>query len=171
MGYGPTLTPDHLLRYTKDPLSNGVLPAMARYSTILVALDLTDDSGTVLDSARRLSESGSAMHLVHVTEHPVTALGSATGKNHRQGELQVRQAVYPRLQAFAEELGLMPERIHILFGDAPEEVTHLAHKLGADVIVVGSHGETGLRRLLGSTATHILHQAHCDVLTVRIEKK
>lgn len=139
---------------------------MDHYSTILVALELSDDAETILASARRLQREAGQLHLVHVADHPVTALGSDTGHNHRRGELQVRQEIYPELHARAPELS--PERIHIVFGEAALEVTYLARKLGADVIVVGSHGETGLKRLLGSTASHILHDAPCDVLTVRI---
>jgi len=37
-----------------------------------------------------------------------------------------------------------------------------------DLIVVGSHGRHGLARLLGSTATRIVHNAKCDVIVVRL---
>ncbi len=143
---------------------------MPHYTTILVALDLTQDSAQVLDGARKLIASGDQLHLVHVAEHPVTALGSGIGKNHRHGELQVRQELFPRIQEYTRDLTLSPDHIHILFGDAPQEVTYLAGKLGADVIVTGSHGEKGLKRLLGTTATDILHRAACDVLIVRIHE-
>ena len=143
---------------------------MSRYNTLLVALDLTQDSAQVLSGARKLVTTGSHLHLVHVAEHPVTALASGTGRNHRHGELQVRQELFPRLQAYAEAMALPPDHLHILFGDAPQEITYLAGKLGADVIVTGSHGEKGLKRLLGTTATDILHQAACDVLIVRIHE-
>lgn len=141
---------------------------MSHYNTILVALDLTPDSAQVLNGARKLAAAGTHLHLVHVAEHPITGLGSGTGRNHRHGELQVRQELFPRLQEYTEGMALPPDHIHILFGDAPQEVTYLADKLGADVIVTGSHGEKGLKRLLGTTATNILHQASCDVLIVRI---
>ncbi len=143
---------------------------MPHYNTILVALDLTPDSAQVLDRARKLIEAGEQLHLVHVAEHPVTALGSGTGRNHRHGELQVRQELFPQLQEYAGDLQVSPDHFHILFGDATQEITYLAGKLGADVIVTGSHGEKGLKRLLGTTATDILHHAPCDVLIVRIHE-
>jgi universal stress protein A len=140
---------------------------MSGYRTILVALDLTEDSETVLRHARRLcGPDCSGLHLVHVAEHPVTGYGNMTGKNHRVSELQVRQQIFPRLKALGENL--TTDQLHITFGDAADEINLLAKKLGAEVIVTGSHGERGIRRLLGSTASSIAHHASCDVLTVRI---
>lgn len=142
---------------------------MSNYRHILVALDLTPDSAKVLAHAKRLCDNEwRGLHLVHVAEHPVTALGSSTGKNHRHGELQVRQEVFPKLQAMAE--GVPPDHLHIVFGDPAAEVNYLADKLGTEVIVIGSHSESGLKRLLGSNTSSIIHNAHCDVLTVRIDK-
>ncbi|WP_347330324.1 universal stress protein [Marinimicrobium locisalis] len=143
---------------------------MPGYTTILVALDLSQDSTVVIEAARKLTDNEYHLHLVHVAEHPVTALGSSTGKNHRHGEQEVRQEVYPQIHEYTQGLAVTPDHIHILFGDPPTEIHYLAEKLGADVIVVGSHGEKGLKRLLGTTATDILHGASCDVLTVRIRE-
>ena len=38
---------------------------------------------------------------------------------------------------------------------------------GADLIVVGSHGEIGLAQVFGSVANAVVHRSHCDVLVVR----
>lgn len=143
---------------------------MTGYGIILVALDLTEDAKTVLRQARRLcgSDDFSELHLIHVAENPVTGYGNATGKNHRVGELHMRQEIFPRLKALADDLDA--DHLHIAFGDAAEEVHRLADRLGADVIVTGSHGERGIRRLLGTTANSIAHHAKRDVLTVRISR-
>ncbi|MBT8141621.1 MAG: universal stress protein, partial [Gammaproteobacteria bacterium] len=37
-----------------------------------------------------------------------------------------------------------------------------------DLIIIGSHGEKGVRALLGSTASAVLHDAPCDVMAVRV---
>jgi len=50
------------------------------------------------------------------------------------------------------------------------EITRYADDKQADLIVIGSHGRHGLQRLLGSTATPVLHNAKCDVLAVRIKE-
>jgi nucleotide-binding universal stress UspA family protein len=53
-------------------------------------------------------------------------------------------------------------------GDAPEEIVRLAHALRCDLIVMGTHGRTGLGRLLnGSVAEEVLRQAPCPVLAVK----
>jgi nucleotide-binding universal stress UspA family protein len=53
-------------------------------------------------------------------------------------------------------------------GDAPVEILRLAEAVKCDLIVMGTHGRTGLRRLLsGSVAEEVLRKAACPVLAVR----
>lgn len=57
---------------------------------------------------------------------------------------------------------------HLLEGDPAEEILKAAHSRGADLIVMGTHGNTGLARLLmGSVAECVLRRAECPVLTVK----
>ena len=51
------------------------------------------------------------------------------------------------------------------------EIHSKAEEIGADLIVVGSHGRYGLALLMGSTANGVLHGATCDVLAVRVGSK
>jgi universal stress protein A len=143
------------------------------YNIILVAVDLGEESARpeavqIVASARQLVPRGDMLHLVHVAEHPVTGFGDLTGKNHRVSEIQIRQQLFPQLQTLASAFDVPTSNLHILFGDPADEIHGMAAKLGGDLIVSGSHGKQGLRLLLGSTATRILHGAQCDVLTVRI---
>jgi nucleotide-binding universal stress UspA family protein len=56
-------------------------------------------------------------------------------------------------------------------GDVAQTVVRIAEEKHVDVIVVGSHGRTGLERLfLGSVSEHIVRHAHCPVLVVREPK-
>ena len=56
----------------------------------------------------------------------------------------------------------------IVDGEASEEILKVASAEGVDVIVMGTHGSTGLTRLLmGSVAENVLRKAPCPVLTVR----
>lgn len=62
-------------------------------------------------------------------------------------------------------LDATPERFE---GDAATEVIAAAQAMQADLIVIGTHGRTGLARLvLGSVARNVLHHAHCSVLIAR----
>jgi nucleotide-binding universal stress UspA family protein len=56
-------------------------------------------------------------------------------------------------------------------GDAAHEITRIASQRGADLVVLGTHGNTGLRRLLlGSVARNVLLHASCSVLVVPFER-
>jgi len=61
-------------------------------------------------------------------------------------------------------------RVHEIIetGDAADAICQTAKQLGVDVIIVGSHGRTGLGRLfLGSVSEHVVRHAPCPVLVVR----
>jgi nucleotide-binding universal stress UspA family protein len=56
----------------------------------------------------------------------------------------------------------------VLVGDPREAIVDMAKREGADLIVVGSHGRSGLTKLLmGSVASHVVTHAPCNVLVVR----
>jgi nucleotide-binding universal stress UspA family protein len=57
---------------------------------------------------------------------------------------------------------------HLLAGDPAEAIIRTAEQEGVDIIVIGTHGRTGLTRLLmGSVAEAIVRRATCPVLTVK----
>ena len=57
---------------------------------------------------------------------------------------------------------------HLIMGEAPPEIVHLAEDLGAGLIVIGSRGRGGIRRaLMGSVSDSVVRHAHCPVLVVR----
>ena len=91
----------------------------------------------------------------------------------------VREGLYTRelfAEAAREALQRLAERLEIqdaeqrveVAASTKEGILETARELGADLIVVGSHGRHGLALLLGSTANAVLHGAPCDVLAVRI---
>ncbi len=57
-------------------------------------------------------------------------------------------------------------------GQAAVEIVRMADEIGAELIAMGTHGQTGLRRLLaGSVATSVLSKAHCPVLSIRADSR
>jgi universal stress protein A len=57
--------------------------------------------------------------------------------------------------------------VEVMLGDPGVEVLQVAKRLGANLIVMATHGRKGLRRLvLGSVAEHVVREASCPVLTV-----
>jgi universal stress protein A len=140
------------------------------YSKILVAVDLSNDSQKVIDTAVRMAGSdASLLHLVHVVE-PVAAAYSMDIYAVNISELQQEAINFAeqRLEKIAGEIGVDKDRVHSLLGAPAPEVRNLANEIGADAIVIGSHGHSGWKILLGSTAIKVLHGATCDVLTVHV---
>jgi len=79
-------------------------------------------------------------------------------------EGEVRQS----LEALRPPHPAVPVEYRLCKGDAAIEIVALAEDLKADLIVMGTHGRTGLRRLaLGSVAEVVLRRAPCPVLTVK----
>ena len=59
-------------------------------------------------------------------------------------------------------------KIDVEIGDPGHRIADVAAKLGADLIVMPSHGRTGIERMLiGSVAERVLRLAHCPVLVLR----
>ena len=59
-------------------------------------------------------------------------------------------------------------RSRVEVGDAGDTICLVAEEIGADVVVIGSHGHGRLKEiLLGSVSHHVLQHAPCPVLTVR----
>lgn len=140
------------------------------YSKILVAIDLSKDTDKVFKAALRMANGeANKLNLVHVVE-PIAAAYSMDIYAANVSELQQEAIKFAeeRLAALGEEWGLAPGCTHSLLGAPAPEIRALAEEIGADAIVIGSHGHSGWKILLGSTAIKVLHGAHCDVLTVYV---
>lgn len=140
------------------------------YNNIIVAVDLSKDSQKVIDTAVRMAgNDASKLNLVHVVE-PVAAAYSMDIYAVNINELQ-QEAINlaeQRLKKIAGDIGVSPDRAHALLGAPASEIRSMASEIGADAIVMGSHGHSGWKILLGSTAIKVLHGATCDVLTVHV---
>ncbi|MEO8045208.1 MAG: universal stress protein [Spartobacteria bacterium] len=139
--------------------------------TILVPIDFSELSLGAIATAQNLAQRfGATIHLVHVHEFPyapgLLAPIPITVMDYRDDAATRRLR---RLHGLAKRNGLSPENCHFLNG-APtfREICALARELPADLIVMPTHGSTGLARFLGgSTAERIVQHAPCPVLVVR----
>jgi universal stress protein A len=140
------------------------------YNKIVVAIDLSDDSKKVLDKAVEITGGDvGKLDLVHVVE-PVAAAYSMDIYAVNVNELQ-QEAINlaeKRIQKIGDDLGIGHDHLHTLLGAPAIEVRDLASEIDADAIVMGSHGHSGWKILLGSTAIKVLHGATCDVLTIHV---
>jgi len=146
---------------------------VARIRSVLVATDLSALGNAAVPQAYALvSGAGGVVEICHVHEgalpSPAFAYAAAgeslTPARRRQVEDELR-ALAP---ARAAALGIATHVNVIEGGSAAEQIVQAERRLGADVIVLASHGRTGLRRtLLGSVAESVMRQSECPVHVVR----
>jgi universal stress protein A len=112
--------------------------------------------------------SGAQLHLIHVIEPLSFAYGGDIPMDFSGIQDEIYQQATQQLKRFAEGNRVDEAHRHIVMGRPEVEIHALADEIGADLIVVGSHGRHGLALLMGSTANGVLHGAKRDVLAVRV---
>jgi len=140
-------------------------------SIVLVAIDFSSSSPEVLRTAASVAQSGHGeLHLVHVVRHPPSESTIAMSADRELDSASNTDAVHTQLQRMGEKIAGTVSRVvlHVRVGKADVEIAQLAHELDADLLVVGTHGRTGMERLiLGSVAQSLVRHAPCTVLTCR----
>lgn len=135
--------------------------------TILYATDFSDRSAPALEVATALARDYAAeLVIVHVTPPPVQAVSDGVMIDLPTGWVEASKA---RLEAVVvADPSVRLSRRHSV-GDAAEEILQVADDTEADLIVMGTHGRTGLSRFfVGSVAESVMRRAECPVLTVRV---
>ena len=138
---------------------------MLNIQTILHPTDYSERSDYAFRIACSLARDYRAkLVLLHVALRSVTIEGEAAiaprSEEYFQGELD-------KLESVSVPAGIRVERF-VREGDPAGEILRAAQFTNADLIVMGTHGRTGLSRLLmGSVAEQVLRKAPCPVLTVR----
>ena len=141
------------------------------YSRLLVAIDFSDADTQVLERARQLAAQNQAgITLLHVVEYlPMAYVDEIPPLESVEFSKALEQGAMKNLRALQDKLQPLGTEVQVVTGMAKHEVVRVAEEIGADLIVIGSHGRHGIQLLLGSTANGVLHQARCDVLAVRIK--
>ena len=141
---------------------------MLATKTILYPTDFSANARPAFEVASALAVEGSGRLVVlHVERPPLTTLGGTTGVPPLPNE-------YNRERLWEELRNIQPTRAGIAldhrfeYGDPAAVILKTAEEIGADLIVMGTHVRTGLRRMLmGSVAEQVVRKASCPVLTVR----
>jgi len=143
---------------------------MNSLKSILVAVDLDERSADyVLESARQLAPD-TPIEVVHVMErNAYYNLGdpSAAMVDDLQGRMVKEIGDY--LSKLCNRHGVT--RQTLLEGPAAATIQQHAEEQGHDLIVLGTHGRHGIKRLLGSTANSVLHGTDRNVLAIRVPGK
>ena len=144
---------------------------MPEYRTILVPHDFSEDADAALDTAVDLARRLHAeLHLLHSYQQPLDVLspyGVAMPPNLIP---EIRDAALARLRRIAERHAGSGVRIGVRVVEGPPAlaIEEAIGELGADLVVMGTRGLTGLRHLLlGSVAERTVRTAPCPVLTVK----
>lgn len=137
---------------------------MSLYHHVLLAVDFSDICQPISKKAKAFADSqGATLTLVHTIE-PIPAYGYP---GLADLESPVIESAKNQMQQLADELGIPQAQCRVEYGSVKGQVLKVAEELKTDLIIIGSHGRHGLSRLLGSSASGIVHGASCDVLTIR----
>ena len=138
---------------------------------ILVPTDFSACSAVAIEYARDLAEMFSAEILVvHVTEIPFEYTGYGLSADTILAiQEDLKGAIDQKLGEVGKQFGDDARTsLYVREGSAFYEIVEMAKEREADLIVLGTHGHTGLKHLwLGSTAERVVRAAPCPVLTVR----
>jgi universal stress protein A len=142
--------------------------------SILLPTDFSDYANHALSYAGSLARQfGASIICLHVIEPVMPAVGY-TGLTEPLPMVDLSEQLVesasrelPKIAESEECAGLSVEEI-IAHGDAATEIVRVATERGVDLIVIASHGRTGLGRILfGSTAESVVRHAKCPVLVVK----
>ena len=144
---------------------------MSKFPTkVLAATDGSPQAHLAVRMAADLSSRADAeLHLVHVGElaamyHPEMRGYAYRHEASQEGARLLLGEESERLRS----AGVNVTKTHLRMGSADVEIIELAEELDADLLVVGSRGLGGFRRLLvGSVSDLVVRHAHCHVLVVR----
>jgi len=142
--------------------------------SILLPTDFSECAEGALSYATDLArQAGARLICLHVVEPlvppvgygPITEPLPAIDVSGQLEEAAHREL--PRLAQREECAGLEVEDL-VAHGEPASEIVRAAREHGVDLIVISSHGRTGLGRILfGSTAESVVRHAHCPVLVVK----
>ena len=147
-----------------------------KIQTIVVATDLSPASLPAVRHACQLADQFHAqLHVVHVAMLPFVEYMEQVQTDFSQSidecERQHVEASRRQLQSLATT-AVHPDRVTrvVLQGIPVEQLLKYVSSHAADLLILGTHGHSGLRHaLLGSTAERLVREARCPVLTIRHE--
>jgi nucleotide-binding universal stress UspA family protein len=139
------------------------------FSSIVVGTDGSQTAEIALRRAIELARlTGATLHVVSAYEPSPARVGGnqrvAEAAEWSVGSDFKVDAVLQRARESARELEI---EVHAPKGDAADSLIQTAKEQDADLIVMGSRGMRGARRVLGSVPNKVSHHAPCDVLIVQ----
>ena len=145
---------------------------MIQLKSILVPTDFSENAATAFSYAKDFAEAfGGEIIVAHITEPDIYFGYPATVPIGLEGMwAEIKDVVDQRFEevraAFGDDVDI--RTVH-RDGSAAQKLIELAKEEGVSLIVIATHGHTGLKHLfLGSTAERVVREAPCPVLTVHV---
>ena len=144
---------------------------MSTYKRLLVAVDLSAASDVVMKTAVKLGRALQAeLHIIHIHKIRAGNLlegGMADAGNLAAQEIADLELKLERFVAQFVEPGIIMT-MNVYSGEPYLEINRAADKSGADMIIMGTHGRTGVAHLvLGSVAENVLRHARVPVISIK----
>ncbi len=136
---------------------------------VIVPFDFSEHSIAAVRYALQIAAQPSQVHCVHVLPFMIPTEPGVVWGAIDDAE-RIRHALEHLTDALPEdEFGKLNTEVRL--GDPGKVVSDFAAELQADLIVIGSHGRTGLTRfVLGSVAERVTRLAHCPVLVIKLQE-
>ena len=142
-------------------------PAKQVYRSALIAVDLTLGSIRVIKAAWPYVEDAASVEVLHASSVPFENYVVVSGDRAEEFRDEALKGATRDLNTLVAKTGLKAET-RVLGGDARLLIIEEAKARKAELIIVGTHGRKGVRKLiLGSVAEWIMTHASCDVLVTR----
>jgi nucleotide-binding universal stress UspA family protein len=149
-------------------------PMTPRIKKVLVPTDFSAPSDLALEYGKSLAEQfGASLLLLHVIEDPFIA-GAWSSEIYVADMPQLRDSLRREAESRLARLVSPAERerlritTEVIVGSAAQAIREVAADRGVDLLVMGTHGRSGMAHLLlGSVAEKMVRIAPCPVLTVR----
>jgi nucleotide-binding universal stress UspA family protein len=148
------------------------------FRTILCPTDLSPVGNSAVRVAYSLADPDTTVHLLYVfepAERAALAMGRwapaylPTEEERKATEEKVREQL---ARLVAPHAGICRTEVHVVHGfPVADRIEEAAREVGADVVVLGTHGRTGLGRVvLGSVATEVMKRKSLSVLLVHDDR-
>ena len=141
---------------------------MSDYKKILVCTDFSENSDKAVAKAVELaSRSGATLTVLHVVTYvPPAYTGVEIPARYASGEY-LRERAEEHLASWCDKHVDMKCRQVVRTGHAKSVIHDTTVEEKADLLVIGAAGESGLVKVFGSVAGHVVQHAECDILVVK----
>ena len=141
------------------------------FTKIVVGTDGSETAGSAVALAVELAkESDATLHLVTAFKPSAgVAGGGLAAGSPDSGEAFSQIAAEHVLDKIAGELSGVNVEVHAVSGAPAAAILKAADDVGADLIVVGSKGMQGTRRIIGSVPNSVAHGSNCHVLIAKTQ--